>query len=310
VDKVVDRWCKEMRERVEGKDLAPRTLKRIESYKAPGGHFSWLYEYSIYEITAGHLKDWNHWLMKRTISQNTRRHVVETMRTMFRWLHGRDELDAVPKFPVVSKKKHVPNVITPESQDVVLDAISEDRRGIYIMAVEEVFRPGELRALNIADYDFKTRTITLRHAMSGDTNAAKRKATKEEDVRVRTVTSRMADSLESHTPLTERLNGMRPLFVNPEGRSAPEGRYNAQALRLGWKRAAKSVDLGKVRMYEGTKHSTLTAGRQRGVPLDQLKKAAGHKSDKSTEIYAELAQEQATTALRVARMPRKSGGEA
>src|SRR5262249_51521969 len=46
VDKVVDRWCKEMRERVEGKDLAPRTLKRIESYKAPGGHFSWLYQYS------------------------------------------------------------------------------------------------------------------------------------------------------------------------------------------------------------------------------------------------------------------------
>src|SRR5437867_3123735 len=71
VDKIVDRWCEVMRERVEAKDLAPRTLKRIDSYKAAGGHFSWLYEYSVYEITAGHLEDWNRWLMTRKISQNT-----------------------------------------------------------------------------------------------------------------------------------------------------------------------------------------------------------------------------------------------
>ena len=200
-------------------------------------------------------------------------------------------------------------MISPENQDLVLEAIPDDRRGIYMMAVEE-FRPGELRALKIADYDFKTGTVVLRHAMDGDTNAAKRKATKEEDVRVRTVTPRMAEWLERHTALEERLNGARPLFVNPEGRSAPEGRYNAQALRLGWKRAAKSIGLGKVRMYEGTKHSTLTAGRRQGVPLDQLQKAAGHKSSRSTEIYAELAQEQATTALRVARMPRKKAEKA
>ena len=29
-------------------------------------------------------------------------------------------------------------------------------------------------------------------------------------------------------------------------------------------------------MYEGTKHSTLTEDRRRGLPLDQLQKAAGH----------------------------------
>jgi len=42
-----------MRERVEGMDLAPRTLKRIESYKTPGGHFSWLYEYTFPTTDAG-----------------------------------------------------------------------------------------------------------------------------------------------------------------------------------------------------------------------------------------------------------------
>ena len=188
----------------------------------------------------------------------------------------------------------------------MLEAIPEAERGSYIMAVEEVFRPGELRALNITDYDFKTHTVTIRYAMDGDTNAARRKATKEDDVRVRQITDRMAAWLDAHTPNDERLKGNRPLFVNPDGRSAPHGRYNAQALRLGWRRAAASIGLGHVRMYEGTKHSTLTEGRRRGLPLDQLQKAAGHKDARSTEIYAEMGDEQATRVLRFARRPRQT----
>ena len=304
VDKVVDRWCEELRRRIEATEIAPRTLKRVESYKIPEGHFSWLYSYSVYEITPGHLSDWNLWLMERDLHQNTRKHVVETMRTVFRWLQGRGELENVPRFPTVSKRKHVPNVIAPEDQERVLEAIPEAERGIYIMAVEEVFRPGELRALNVADYDFKSHTVTVRRAMDGDTNAATRKLTKEEDVRVRQVTDRMAAWLDAQIANEERLKGSRPLFVNPDGRTAPGGRYNAQALRLGWQRAAESVGLGHVGMYEGTKHSTLTEGRRRGLPLDQLQKAAGHKDARSTEVYADLAQEQATRVLRMAREPR------
>jgi integrase len=221
IDKVVKRWCDEMSRRIEAKEIAPRTLKRIESYAQPDGHFSWLYEFSVYEVTPGHLSDWNLWLMQRGLHQNTRKHVVETMRTLFRWLHARGELEAVPRFPTVAKRKHVPNVIAPDEQERVLAAIPEQERGIYIMAVEEVFRPGELRALNVSDYDFKTHTVTLRQAMDGDTNAAERKCTKEEDVRVREVTDRMAEWIESNVPPQERLKGTRPLFVNPDGRLSP-----------------------------------------------------------------------------------------
>jgi integrase len=142
--------------------------------------------------------------------------------------------------------------------------------------------------------------------MDGDTNAAQRKTTKEDDVRVRRVTPRVATWIEANVPPQERLMGNRPLFVNPDSRSAPDGRFNAQALRLGWKRAANAVGLGHVGMYEGTKHSTLTEGRRRGLPLDQLQKAAGHKDARSTEIYAELGDQQATKVLRLAREPRSN----
>lgn len=307
IDKVLDRWCDELRRRVEAKEIAPRTLKRIESYAQPQGHFSWLYGFSIYEVTPGHLSDWNLWLMHRGLHQNTRKHVVETMRTLFRWLHARGELESVPRFPSVAKRKHVPTVIAPDEQERILAAIPESERGIYMMAVEEVFRPGELRALNVSDYDFKTQTVTVRHAMDGDTNAAQRKTTKEDDVRVREVTERMAAWIGANVPPSERLKGTRPLFVNPDARAAPEGRYNAQAVRLGWKRAAKLAGLEHVGMYEGTKHSTLTEGRRRGLPLDQLQKAAGHSDPRSTEIYAELSQDQATRVLRLARKSQSDG---
>jgi len=307
VDKVVKRWCDELRHRIEATEIAPRTLKRIEIYAKPDGHFSWLYEFSVYEITPGHLSDWNLWLMERGLHQNTRKHIVETMRTAFSWLHARGELEAVPHFPTVRKRKHVPNVIAPYEQENVLAAIPEAERGIYMMAAEEVFRPGELRALNVSDYDFKKCTVIVRYAMDGDTNAAQRKTTKEDDVRVRRVTPRIATWIEANVPPQERLMGNRPLFVNPDSRSAPDGRFNAQALRLGWKRAANAVGLGHVGMYEGTKHSTLTEGRRRGLPLDQLQKAAGHKDARSTEIYAELGDQQATKVLRMAREPRAKG---
>ncbi len=237
---MVKRWCDELHHRVEAKEIAPRTLKRIESYAKPNGHFVRLYEFSVFEITPGHLSDWNLWLMKREPRQNTRKHVVETMRTLFRWLHERGELEAARHFPTVGKRKHFSDVIAPDEQERVLAAIPEVERGIFVMAAEEVFRLGELRALNISDYDFKKRTVTVRYAMDGDTsNAAQRKTTKEEDIRVRRVT---------------------------------DSRYNAQALRLGWKRAANAVGLGHVGMYEGTKHSTLTEARRRGLPLDQLQR--------------------------------------
>ncbi len=51
-------------------------------------------------------------------------------------------------------------------------------------------------------------------------------------------------------------------------------------------------------LYEGTKHSTATALRKAGVPLDVIQAAAGHKSIKSTERYAQLADETVTDALK------------
>ena len=304
LDKIAERYIDDLQERVEAGELAPRTKERFRSYAKAGGHFSWLYEFSVYEITAGHLKDWNSWLRKRRIHQNTRRHVLHDMRTIFRWLYGREELERVPEFPALAQKKTVRNTIEVNDQEEVLEAIPEALRGPHILAVEEVFRPGELRGLNVADYNFKTRTLTLQFAMDGDTNAAERKSTKEEDVRVRQVSDRLADWLEKHIAPEERVNGKRPMFVNPRARTAPQGRYNSQAIRNVWKKAATAVGFPQVCPYEGSKHSTLTAARRAGATRDELMVAGGHKDPRSVDFYAEIDQQSATKILRMVRPPR------
>jgi integrase len=226
------------------------------------------------------------------------------MRTIFRWLYGREELERVPEFPALAQKKTVPNIIEVSDQEEVLEAISEALRGPHILAVEETFRPGELRGLNVADYNFRTHTLTLQYAMDGDTNAAERKSTKEEDVRVRQVSDRLADWLAKHIAPEERVNGKRPMFVNPRARTAPQGRYNSQALRNVWKKAATAVGFPQVCPYEGSKHSTLTAARRAGATRDELMVAGGHKDPRSVDFYAEIDQRSATKVLRMVRPPR------
>jgi len=103
-------------------------------------------------------------------------------------------------------------------------------------------------------------------------------------------------SCSQTNPLGKGANqGERPLFVDPDARTAIGGRYNSQELRNGWREAAEAIGLGHVKMYEGTKHSTLTAARRTGASLDPLQKAAGHKDARSTEIYAEDGREAGDT---------------
>jgi integrase len=204
----------------------------------------------------------------------------------------------------VRRKKTRRNIIEVEDQEEVLAAIPGELRGPHILAVEEAFRPGEIRALNIADYDFKTHTLTLQNAMDDDTNEAGRSTTKEDDVRVRRVSKRLGEWLDLHTPLGERAKGTRPLFVNPRARTAVGGRYNSQALRNVWKTAATSLGFPHVRPYEGSKHSTLTAARRAGANRDVLMVAGGHKDPRSVDFYAEIDQQSATKVLRMVRPPR------
>ena len=192
--------------------------------------------------------------------------------------------------------KYSPTIISPKAQDLILEAIPEPARGAFYAAVDLLLRPGEIRALNVEDYDPRQRALTVAYAMKGPNRSAPRRGTKEDDVRRREVSDRLAAWLQPYVSPADRLQGGAPLFRNPTGRG--DKRWLSNALRLGWNRAAASVALDRVKMYEGTKHSTATALRRAGVPLDVIQAAAGHKDVRSTQRYAQLADQAVVDALR------------
>ncbi|MCP5060069.1 MAG: site-specific integrase [bacterium] len=67
-----------------------------------------------------------------------------------------------------------------------------------------------------------------------------------------------------------------------------ERRWIANALRLEWNRAAEAVGV-KVRMYEGTKHSSASRWHSSGMPLELVRRMLRHRDVRSTERYPKLA---------------------
>ena len=77
-------------------------------------------------------------------------------------------------------------------------------------------------------------------------------------------------------------------------------------LRDRWIRAAKSVGIERVRLYEGTKHTMATDAVRRGVPERALQTFLGHSDARSTRRYARMSEETLVSVLRAAPSPPNS----
>lgn len=277
-------WLERMRDLVDAGERSPTYLRELERYAEPGGHLDELLELTIYELRPARLEAWGRNLAKKGLAPKTRRNIVGALAAFLNWLYDLEEISRVPKLPSVSVPTHSPRIIAPATQDAILAEIPEDRRGPFLALVAHALRPGEVRALNVGDYAWRDRQLTLSHAMKGLTSAAERRGTKTRDVMRFPVADELAAWLEAHVELEERVLGDRPLFLNP----GTGQRWSYWALRDEWRSAGARVGVPDVRLYEGTKHSTLTALRSAGVPLDVVQRAARHKDRRTTERYAQL----------------------
>lgn len=277
-------WLERMRDLVDAGERSPTYVRELERYAARDGHFGPLLGFTIHELRPARLEEWGRELAKKGLSSKTRRNIVGALAAFLHWLYDLEEIERVPKLPSVSVQKYSPRIIAPATQDAILAEIPIERRGAFIALVEHALRPGEVRAFNVGDYSWKERMLTVSTAMKGLSSDAPRRGTKTGDVFRFEACENLSAWLEQHIEKTDRLDGERPLFINP----ATGGRWSYWALREQWQRAGQAVGLSGVRLYEGTKHSTLTALRNAGVPLDVVQRAARHKDRRTTERYAQL----------------------
>ena len=281
-------WLDGRQADVRAGDLSPTYLRELMRYARAGGEFSFWDGRPIYGIETGDLIDWNRWLAKRGLSPKTRHNVLGAFRTFLRWLLMRGDLEAVPRFPEVRVPEYAPTILTLEQQDLVLDQIPWERRGAFLAAARLGLRPGEIRALDLDDY--QEGRLRVARAIQGPNSKAPTGPTK---TRSATWIPVFDDELRAwiewrlrYVAAEDRLRGRVALFPNPSARNR-EQRWISNAVREEWKRAAERVGL-RVKMYEGTKHTLATNLLERGATMDVVQALLRHRDRRSTERYAKL----------------------
>src|SRR5688572_11786786 len=77
------------------------------------------------------LEDWSHWLADGGLSPKTRWNILAPFRSFLGWLYRRDEIRELPReYPWPKPPERTPAPASARTQDEILDAISEYRRGL------------------------------------------------------------------------------------------------------------------------------------------------------------------------------------
>jgi len=173
--------------------------------------------------------------------------------------------------------------------------IPEQDRGIFLALAHLGLRPGEARALEVAD--FHDGWITVDKAVKGKVVSSPVRGTKTGKPKRLPVSEELPEWIEQHVDRTGRLQ-RAPLFPNPR----TGDRWPHKALYRVWQRAVAAAGLPPIALYEGTKHSFATDAIRRGVPERHLQRFLGHASVTSTRRYARLAD---NAMLEVLRNPAK-----
>jgi len=285
----LNRWLEVRRREAQAGSLSLNWLQELERLCEPGGHFSFFADTSIFEITYGTLEDFSLWLADREIapsgrrlSPKSRRAYLATFQAFLRWLQRRGELRDVPRAPTIKVPEHEPRIIGFSDQQRVLDAIPEDDRGIFIALAYLGLRPGEARAVTVADYH--DGWITIDKAAKTKNATAPIGPTKSGKGKRLPVPEPLVEWIEKHVDPAGRLRSAL-LFPNPRTGSM----WAHKAMQSVWHAARKRAELPHISLYEGTKHSFATDAIRRGVPERHLQRFLGHASLVSTRRYARLA---------------------
>ncbi|MCP5057864.1 MAG: tyrosine-type recombinase/integrase [bacterium] len=209
------------------------------------------------------------------------------------WLLKRGVIHKIPEFSLPRVHEHQPRVLSIGDQDSILDAIPNNERGIFLALAHLGLRPGEARALDVAD--FQDGWLTIDKAAKGTSPDAEIRGTKTGKAKRIPAGEVLIDWIRGHVDERARLT-RRPLFLNPR----TQKRWSHWALRDRWIRAAKSVGLVGVRLYEGTKHTMATDAVRRGVSERALQTFLGHSDARSTRRYARMSEEALVSVLRTA----------
>lgn len=189
----------------------------------------------------------------------------------------------VPNMPSLTPSKRKNEHIKRGDQYKVLKCLAAHVEALTLAVIYPI-RPCEIRALQWRDFDFQSKTMTIRRHFSG---------TEKEPLPGRKSQSNPNDpysQLELEIfPEVERMLkampvvGMGSEYVFKTNRGKP---LYETALRKSWNLACEKAGVPHIAMYNGTKHSTMSHYvNVEGVPIQDMRAIAGHTNSKTTERY-------------------------
>ncbi|HME71544.1 MAG TPA: site-specific integrase [Myxococcota bacterium] len=296
----LERWLEVKRREAGAGDRSPSYLRELERYARVGGHFSFWRERSIHEVRYAALEDFSHWLADRGLSAKSRWNVLAAFHSFLGWLFKREAIAEMPRsYPWPKLAEYEPTVLSLETQDAILEAIPEERRGLFLALARMGLRPSEAVALEASDVQDGWLHVTK--ALKGRCADAPVRAPKNNRGKRLPLDPELAAWIEWHVPRERRLCGGL-LFENP-GAYNRNGRWTPTSMRRTWEAACAAVGLETpISIYEGCKHTFATAAKARGVEDRLLQRFLGHKDRRSVERYARLAD----TALLAVLRPQKA----
>jgi len=190
-------------------------------------------------------------------------------------LLGGDRLSGLPK-----------GDLEKAAQAVLLEAIPEEKRRIFLVLGRMGLRPNETIALEVADYQKGWLHVTK--AVKGRRLTDPIRAPKNNRGKRLPVDPELEQWIEKWVPRKQRLV-RAPLFQNPTAYNEAK-RWTPSSLRRVWERACREIGLAPmISLYEGTKHTFATAAKERGIEDRLLQRYLGHRDRRSVERYARLA---------------------
>ncbi len=211
------------------------------------------------------------------------RNVLGQLKTFLRSLNGGQFPPCVQNLPRLtvknsSKVKSPGELLTEEDIEFLGDALKQPWKAAFLVLAVTGARPSEVLTLRTEDVSEATfddqgvrRDLTFRDTKTGEPRTV-------------WVYGRAREALEEALRLA---NGRTYLFANREGGPAREDSY-ANAL----KRTARRLELAKKVYPYLTRHSFITAMKNRGANDDSIMAMTGHATRAMLDNYSHLTQEE------------------
>jgi site-specific recombinase XerD len=275
-----DAWMKDLR----GLSPSTRRHRRAEAYRL----LEWIHEHAktADTVTVSDIDGYVEW-RSASMRRTSIAEMAATLRAVLRYLHDsghmRIDLASLIRGPTTYALEGIPSTIRPEDVRRALGALEQDRSplgrrdyAIWMLLTSYGLRAGEIRALCLADIDWRHERLRIRHTKTGaytelpllpePANALLnylrhgRPATTARAVFLRHQAPyrALSDSTSLHGIVTRRLTAVG---VVATGKRGPHALRHARAVSL----------------------------LRGGVPLKVIGDVLGHRSERSTLPYLKLA---------------------